>query len=853
MQGVGFRPHVWRLATALGLSGWVSNAPEGVTVEIQGPPQAVKTFVEELRRRPPRLARIAGLEVQEIPILAAPGSFVILPSLDEGRRTTLVSPDIATCEACRREVTDPADRRYGYPFTNCTDCGPRYSIIAGLPYDRSMTSMRAFPMCPACQAEYDDPRDRRFHAQPNACPVCGPRVWLETRDGRAVPEAGPDRWPAVFRRLIKEGAIIAVKGLGGFHLACDAHSEEVVARLRARKRRPSKPFAVMAKDIATARRYVSIGPAAEELLLSPAAPIVICPLRSAAGEPGVGSPGSTGETDAADGGPGATAPSLAPGSPSLGIMLAYTPLHLLLFDEEVDLLVMTSGNRSEHPIVRDNDTARTELAGIVDYFLFHDREIVNRCEDSVVRVTPRLSAADGASAPAAPAADRAADLVIPFRRSRGYAPAPIDVQASLPGALPAAEPVLAAGGEMKSVFGFLRGGEVFLSPHLGEMGLVANLQAYRETYRRFTVLLDTRPTVAAVDAHPGYLVSRLARRLAEEEATCSSASVVSVAAARGSTSARVLPVYHHHAHLVSCLADNGRAGDREVLGVVADGTGYGPDGAVWGGEILAATAASFRRVGHLAYTWLPGGDVAARRPYRSAAMHLHRALGPDGVLRLARLRPELEAELRTCLDLLEGARQSRVPAPAVAATSSLGRLFDAVAALADLCRENTYEGEAAVLLGELALPALSTGSAGGRPDGSGTDAPLEPPPARYRFRLQESDPLVIDPGPFLGSVLEDLEDGRGPAATPAGLAALFHAALALALADAVTEARRRTGLNTVVLTGGTFQNPRLVELLSAELGRRGFEVLTHRQVPPNDGGLALGQAVVAAWMLLGAY
>lgn len=892
MQGVGFRPHVYRLATGLGLGGWVLNAPDGVTIEIEGPPAAVDTFVRELRRRPPRLARIATLEVVDVPVTGPPSPagkasfgcldrrFAILASLDEGVKETLVSPDVATCEACRRELSDPTDRRHGYPFTNCTDCGPRYTIIRGLPYDRPLTSMTVFPMCPECQAEYDDPVDRRFHAQPNACPVCGPRVWLETSDGRALDggdgPAGsgggplrtsaaasePPSWAAAFRQLIRGGAIVAVKGLGGFHLACDARSEEAVARLRQRKRRPAKPFAVMARDLEAARRYVMAGPAAESYLSSPAAPIVILPLRPAR-------PGAP-----------AAAPSVSPGSPTLGLMLAYTPLHVLLFDEDLDLLVMTSANRSDLPIVKDNDAARAELAGIADYFLLHDREIVNRCEDSVVRVVepgPESEAAGVSPAsPASPAAEQPADgapaLVIPYRRSRGYAPAPIDVGSSLPGAdreaaswagiataagiaapagiAPAAGVILGAGAEMKSTFCLLRGSQAFLSPHLGEMEFVESLQAYREAFDRYVEILGCRPALVAFDPHPGYRVSRLARDLAD--------------AGR--------PVFHHHAHLVSCLADNGLPGDEEVLGVVCDGTGYGPDGAVWGFELLAATAASFRRLGHLACVPLPGGDVVARRPFRAAAAHLYRALGPEGVRRLARLYPEQATELEVSRRLLEARPRRAQGGDGPPLSSSCGRLFDAVAAMAGVTAENTYEGQAAVeLSGLLDAPDRNLDAAGPL---------LADPPERFRFAITgggnpggapaagapavagqapvEEGPLVLDPAPFLVALLEDLEAGRqapradapgtNRPADAGGIALLFHQALVRGVTEALVILRRRTGLARVCLSGGTFQSPHLVRALRQRLEADGFTVFTHRQVPPNDGGLALGQAVAAAWL-----
>jgi len=805
VQGVGFRPHVYRLARHLGLGGWVLNSADGVTIEVEGPPERVAAFARELRDHPPPLARIGHLETAAVPP-AGETLFRIVASRPGGARKVVVPPDVATCEACRREISDPTDRRWRYPFTNCTDCGPRYTIISDLPYDRPLTSMRKFEMCPACRAEYEDPLDRRFHAQPNACPACGPKVWLEEAGGRRH----EDDWPEVFRGLVREGLVVAVKGLGGFHLACDARSDESVSRLRSRKRRPAKPFAAMARDLEAARRYAEIGPAAEKLLASAEAPIVILPAR-----PGV-------------------VPSLSPGTGTVGLMLPYTPLHLLLFDDELDLLVMTSANPSGLPILRHNDEARERLAGLADAFVFHDRDILNRCEDSVLRVVeaPLFRAASmtdgpavvsttaGPAGAAAATASSAADppLVIPYRRSRGYAPAPVDVGPSLPGeAARRSGLAFGAGGEMKSVFGFLRGTEVFLSPHLGEMDFVESLEAYGEAYHRLRSLLAADVEVVAYDPHPGYSVSRLARELA-------------------GPGAEPVEVFHHHAHLVSCLADNGLPGDGEVLGLVCDGTGYGPDGSVWGFELLAGDARAFTRLAHLAGVVLPGGDAAVRRPYRSAAAHLLRASGPDGVARLARLRPEHEAELRVTLGLLGAGRfgRSERSEPGVAGlTSSCGRLFDAVSALAGVTSENTYEGQAAVELGELCRPGRVEALAGRLPD-------------RYLFEFADGPDgsFVVDPAPFLAAALEDLEEGSAGARD---VAELFHASLAEAMCRALERAARARAVRRVCLSGGTFQNPVLVTVVRQRLARLGLEVFIHRRVPPGDGGLALGQVVAAAW------
>lgn len=791
VQGVGFRPYVYRLASDLCLAGWVLNSATGVLAEVEGAPSAVEAFVGRLVQNPPPLARIDRVEVTDVEPAGETG-FVIRTSAADGPARTLCPPDVALCPACRAEVSDPSDRRYGYPFTNCTDCGPRYTIIRELPYDRPLTSMASFQMCPACRREYEDPRDRRFHAQPNACPACGPKVWVEDLEGRILcpPEAGSVVWAAEVRRLLREGAVVAVKGIGGLHLACDACSEEAVARLRERKRRPAKPLAVMAPDLHAAARHVEVGPEAARLLTSPAAPVVILPRRDP----------PAGKRRAAEG--------LAPGSPTLGVMLAYTPLHLALFEDGLDLLVMTSANRSGLPIVRDAETARRDLRGIADFLVLHDRDIVNRCEDSVLRLVEVPSGVK--SEP---------PLLIPVRRSRGYAPSPLDVGPSLPPARDKTPAVtLAAGAEMKNTFCLLRGSEAFPSPHIGEMDSVETLEAYRETLARYSVLLGVRPDVIAYDPHPRYLVSREASHLA--------------AKGPGHT-ARLVPVWHHHAHLVSCLADAGLPGDEEVIGLVCDGTGLGPDGTIWGAEVLLATACSFRRLGHLVPVPLPGGDLTARRPARSAAAHLYRSLGPDGPSRLVRLRPEVRREIEAVTALLTAPDAAGAPL-----ASSSGRLFDAVAALAGLAEENTYEGQAAVALGDLLE--------------SGTDLFAEELPERYRFRLSEAAEAeggswVFDPSPFWRAALDDVEAGCS-----AALVSLrFHQAFAGALVEAATRAASETGVRRLVLSGGTFQNVVLVRSIRRALVRRGVEVFLHRRVPPNDGGLSLGQAVAAAWMTRG--
>ncbi|MER7705168.1 carbamoyltransferase HypF [Kitasatospora sp. NPDC097605] len=741
VQGVGFRPFVYALATELGLAGSVTNTGEGVLAEVEGGPEEVEAFCRRIAGDAPPLALVAAVEHAPLPPTGARG-FAIAPSRHGGPRRTLVPPDTATCADCLAELADPADRRHRHPFISCTNCGPRHTIVTGLPYDRANTTMAGFPLCPDCAREYTDPADRRFHAQPVSCHACGPRLALAVPGRPAVErEAALDG----ARRLLREGAVLAVKGIGGYHLACDARNAGSVDRLRRRKRRGAKPFALMARDLAELAALVRVGPVEEELLTGPARPIVL--LRRS--------------------GPGLDA--VAPGSPDLGVMLPYTPLHhLLLAPPGPGLLVMTSANLSGEPIVTDDREALDRLAPLVDGWLTHDRAIHVPCEDSVVRVV------DGEQ--------------LPLRRSRGHAPLPVPLPVPV-------RPALAAGGDLKNAFALAEGGYAWLSGHIGDMDDLATLGAFDRAVAQLGAVTEVRPEVVVVDRHPGYRSARHARRTVP--------------------AAEVRTVQHHHAHIASAMAEHGLDGRRPVIGVAFDGTGYGDDGAVWGGEVLLADYDGFRRFGRLAYVPLPGGDAAVRRPYRTALAHLW-AAGLPWTADLPAVRACPGDERRVLRRQLERSLNC-VP------TSSMGRLFDAVSALAGVCPLAGYEAQAAV---ELEAAAVEHGPADG-----------------YAFALRREDGVLVgDPGPVLAAVVADLAAGA-----PAGLvAARFHAAVAGLVRALCRAARADSGLETVALTGGVFANA----LLSADCGQGlradGFTVLRHRRVPPNDGGLALGQLMVAA-------
>ncbi|MFB7374406.1 carbamoyltransferase HypF [Streptomyces sp. NPDC056222] len=795
VQGVGFRPYVYALATGLRLSGHVTNTADGVVAEVEGDPTDVAAFCARIAPDAPPLARVDSVESAEVAASGGSG-FTIVPSRQGGAVRTLVPPDTATCDACLAELADPADRRYLHPFITCTHCGPRFTIVTGLPYDRVHTTMVGFPMCPDCAREYADPADRRFHAQPVACPRCGPVLRLVTASGDPEssgtgtgtgtgvhlgvrpdpvtdpdpatdpnPDAGSGSDPVVAaRRMLAAGAILAVKGLGGYHLACDATNPDAVAELRRRKARGDKPFALMAADLADIEPLVHLGPLERELLAGVVRPVVLLRRRDdARPRPGA-----------------APAHAVAPGSPDLGFMLPYTPVHHLLLGRGAPdraagprLLVMTSGNLSGEPIVTDDAEALTRLAGLADAWLLHDRPIHVPCDDSVVRVC------DGEQ--------------LTLRRSRGYAPLPVTLPVEV-------APALAVGGDLKNTFCLGEGRRAWLSAHIGDMDDLATQLALATAERQLESVTGVRPGLLAADRHPAYRSTRWAR---------------DHAAGRP-----VLPVQHHHAHVAAAMAENGLDGTRPVIGVAFDGTGYGLDGAVWGGEFLVADYAGFSRFAHLAYVPLPGGDAAVRRPYRMAVAHLRAAgLAADPGLPCTRAcapgeLPVLEKQLASELNC--------VP------TSSMGRLFDAVSSLAGICHHSGYEAQAAIELEAAALRAPDVAEDG-----------------RYAFRLgsrQAGAPLTADPAPLLTAVAADVLDG-----TPAAVvAARFHRALARLVRTVCGAARSETGVETVALTGGVFANTVLSSACARGLREDGFTVLRHRLIPPNDGGLALGQLVVAA-------
>ena len=693
VQGVGFRPFVYGLALRHGLDGFVLNDGEGVVVEVEGGEESLDAFAERLRTEAPALARIDAVVAEPLGPTGTRG-FEIVASRG-GTATALIPPDTATCADCLRELFDPADRRYRYPFLNCTQCGPRFTIVRGVPYDRARTTMAAFELCADCRREYKDPGDRRFHAEPTCCPACGPRLSTPLEEAEAV---------------LRDGGIVAVKGIGGYHLACNACDEAAVARLRARKHREEKPFALLT---ASPEAIAEVSPTELELLRSPARPIVLVRRR----------PG------------GAVAASVAPWTDWLGVMLPYSPLHHLLAADLGTPLVLTSGNVSDEPIAYDDEDARRRLGGIADAFLAHDRPIYRRCEDSVVRADFQL------------------------RRSRGHVPA------ALPA--PPGPPLVAAGAELKSTFCIAREGEAFLSPHLGDLESEAAYRAFRDDLELYLAMLSMEPEVVAHDLHPEYLATKWAH---EQDA-------------------ELVAVQHHHAHAAACLAEHGEAGP--ALALVFDGTGYGADGTLWGGELLRCDLAGFERVAHLEPVPLPGGAAAIREPWRVAAMHLERAGLPVPWAHWERVRESLKLD------------------PPLA--SGMGRLFDAVAALLGVRERVTYEGQAAIELEHLA-----------------GDAAADP----YPWEFGDSTSLVA-------LCYGDLLSGR----PREEVAARFHETVAHAAADACVDA---AGPCTVVLSGGSFQNLRLLHSTRASLEERGLRVLTHQLVPPNDGGVSYGQAAVAA-------
>jgi hydrogenase maturation protein HypF len=760
VQGVGFRPFVYRLAREEDLVGYVLNDERGVLLEVEGQPAAVDRFLGRMRSEAPPLAAVDQVSCDSV---AVEGSreFRIVESARRGDPDALVAPDTTTCADCLSELSDPADRRYRYPFLNCTNCGPRFTIVQGVPYDRPLTTMSSFRMCADCRREYDDPGDRRFHAQPNACPRCGPRLRLTDAGGRPLDVPGARDASEGAARRLADGLIVAVKGLGGFHLACNAADEEAVAALRARKHREDKPFALMFADRAAAARLVELADEEDELLHSSARPIVLAPRRRGAG----------------------VAAAVAPAAPELGIMLPYTPLHhVLLGDFRAALspsagapfpapaaLVMTSGNVSDEPIAYRDDDAVERLAPIADLFLLHDRPIHSRTDDSVARVV-RIGARR---------------RTLPMRRSRGYVPGQIELP------VPARRPLLACGADLKNTFCVAKGKRAWVSHHIGDLEHYSTHRAFREGIDHFETLFAVQPQVVAHDLHPGYF---------------------STAYALEREGVELVGVQHHHAHLAACLAEHGLEGP--AVGAIYDGTGYGTDGTVWGGELLVGGLSGFERLGSLWPVRMPGGEAAIREPWRMACAWLTEAFGEP--------RP-LPARLAGLVDERRWGAMSRIGASETVSpvTTSMGRLFDAVAALCGIRARVNYEGQAAIEL------------EGAAADG-GQQAPYDLPVV--------GGAVTLDARETVRAVVHDLDAGT-PIPT---VAARFHAAVAEATARACADAAARHGLDTVVLSGGVFQNRLLLERTAAALDDGGLRVLTPERLPPGDGGISFGQAAVAA-------
>ena len=745
VQGVGFRPYIYRLATERQLSGNVSNTPSGVTIEIQGPAQAVDDFVSCLPRQAPPLARITDVTVRDLPC-NGDREFRILASQRGEAVHTLISPDIAVCDDCLREMLDPTDRRHRYPFINCTNCGPRFTIVRDIPYDRPHTSMAVFPMCPACQAEYEDPLNRRFHAQPNACWDCGPQLELWDKNGTRVASRDPIADTAT---VLRAGHVVAVKGLGGFHLAVDATNAAAVALLRERKRRVEKPFAIMAPNLETVQRLCEVDDAARQALRSIQRPVVL--LQRKASSPIAG--------------------EVAPSNRDLGVFLPYTPLHYLLFAEGNFLaLVMTSGNLSEEPIAIDNQEALARLSGLADHFLVHNRDILLRCDDSVVRVVsgrPRQ-----------------------MRRSRGYVPVPVFLKEEIP-------QILGVGGELKNTISVSDGDRVFLSQHIGDLENLESYKFFEQTVAHLQRILEISPAIVAYDLHPDYFSTKWALQ---------------------QTGVELMGVQHHHAHIASCMGENGIAGP--VIGFALDGTGYGTDGQVWGGEVLIADYDKFERAAHFEYVPIPGGSAAIREPWRMAVSYLAHHFGE--AFREMKL-PFVQQLDRKKVDLLLRITDRGVNSPL---TSSCGRLFDAVAALAGIRQEVNYEAQAAIEL-EMAME---------RSDGNGS-YPMQ--------LLTDGDCWRIGTKPLFEALVDDIERGISVSA----ISRQFHNGLVNIFVHIADLLRQRSSLNRVCLSGGTFHNAYLLTNLRSRLEGEGFEVFTHSEVPAGDGGLSLGQVLVAAHRL----
>ena len=762
VQGVGFRPFVYGLAVKHNLKGWVYNTSEDVKIEVEGEAEAVEQFERELGAKAPPLAHIESITIEHHPPLGYK-KFEIQHSQAQEGKYQLISPDVATCQACLGELLNPEDRRYRYPFTNCTNCGPRFTIIEDMPYDRPKTTMRSFQMCPQCQAEYDNPLDRRFHAQPNACPKCGPQVELVDNQGNPVTESNPI---AAASQLLKEGKIVAIKGLGGFLLACDATNDTAVKTLRQRKKRSSKPFAIMVATVAEAKRHCYVSPEEENLLTSPQSPIVLMRWNEDS----------------------SVSREVAPNLWFLGVMLPYTPLHHILLRDTGLPLVMTSGNLSEEPIARDNDEALRRLSGIADYFLVHNRDIYSCYDDSVAIVEKGTS-----------------QLI---RRARSYAPYPIRLPFET-------KQVFGCGAEEKNTFCLTKDNYAFLSQHIGDMENMETLEHFDSTISLYKRLFHIEPEIVAHDLHPDYLATKYAREL-------------------GKSGIKLIPVQHHHAHIASCLADNGL--ETPVIGVAFDGTGMGVDGNIWGGEFLVADYRNFSRAGHLEYLPLPGGAAAIKRPYRTAIGYILTLLGENDLNAVIASEAKqsqpasIEQVTEVEVEVIKRQIERRINSPL---TSSMGRLFDAISALLGIKGEIDYEGQAAV---ELEMAAHSSVIAGELGEAISHAQEI------YPYRIVEDEGLrIVRLGDLLSAVIEDMHQG----VSKGRISVRFHNTVARMTSEMCHLIADETGINNVALSGGVFQNRLLLRKTISLLESSGFHVFTHRQVPCNDGGISLGQAVIA--------
>ena len=744
VQGIGFRPFVYRLALHYGLKGKISNTTTGVSLHVEGVKGDIDSFARDLHEKRPPLAYITEISSRSVPVRNFK-RFDIARSIRRNAISTLISPDISICGDCLREMMDPGDRRYRYPFINCTNCGPRYTIINNIPYDRPYTSMHRFTMCERCQAEYEDPENRRFHAQPNACRECGPQVGLYDNHQKLIDTTDPVRQAI---ELVKNGKILAMKGLGGFHLVADAENGEAVSLLRERKQREEKPFAIMSYDVEIIRKYAYVDPAEEELLSSVQRPIVLLRKRR----------------------PNCIAENVAPRNNYFGVMLPYTPLHYLLLQDGFTALVMTSGNISDEPIAIENDEAFDRLSNIADAFLIHNRDIYLRSDDSITR--------------------RTAGATRIIRRSRGYVPMPVFLKADLP-------PVLACGAELKNTVCLAKGDKAYLSQHIGDLENLASYEFFQMTIRHLKKILRIDPEIIAYDLHPDYLSTRYAD---EQKDT------------------RKIQIQHHHAHIVSCMAENGLRGD--VIGLSFDGTGYGSDGRIWGGEVLVANEKGFSRAAALSYTPMPGGAAAIKEPWRMAVSYLYDAYG-EGLreLGIPVITETDEQSMETIIKMISNGINSPL-------TSSLGRLFDGIAAITGVRRRVYFEGQAAMDM-EMAADQVTE--------------------AHYSYEWEPGSYYRIMPRPIVRGVVEDFLKGI----RPSEISAKFHCTLIRLFSDICEIVSRERDIKRVVMSGGVFQNAILLTGLTRALEDKGLQVFSHRIVPTNDGGICLGQAIAAAAILRG--